>query len=84
MKPYFSRLLVLGAFITSVRSAYGHPGHDDHEFTWDLGHLAANPLATLGCIAVLLGAAWLGWQWRKSALAVRRVRVMREDRNRRE
>ena len=39
--------------------AQAHPGHDEHELTWDFGHLAAHPLATLGCVAVLAGSVWL-------------------------
>ena len=46
--------------------AHAHPGHDDHDITWDFSHLVAHPLATLGCLAVLGGAAWMVWrltQW---------------------
>lgn len=36
-----------------------HPGHDDgHELTWDLGHLAAHPLATAAGLAVIAAAGW--------------------------
>ncbi|MEO7412745.1 MAG: hypothetical protein ABIZ81_05250 [Opitutaceae bacterium] len=35
-----------------------HPGHDGHELTWDLGHLAAFPLATVGCFLAIAGLGW--------------------------
>jgi hydrogenase/urease accessory protein HupE len=38
-----------------------HPGHDDHELTWDFSHLAAHPVATLSCGVVLLSIGLAGW-----------------------
>ena len=55
------RILLLFAALTIVSLAHAHPGHDDHEFTWELSHLAAHPWATLACLAVLGAAAWGGW-----------------------
>jgi urease accessory protein len=44
-------------------TALAHPGHDDgHELTWDFGHLVAHPLATCGCLAVLVVASAVLWQ----------------------
>ncbi len=62
MKNSLHRLLLLaaGMIVTSL-PGYAHPGHDGHELTWDLGHLAGHPLATLGCAVVLVVAAWAGW-----------------------
>ena len=45
--------------------ARAHPGHDDHEFTWDFSHLAAHPWATLGCVAALFAGSWIVWRWLK-------------------
>jgi hydrogenase/urease accessory protein HupE len=42
--------------------AYAHPGHDDHELTWEFSHLAAHPLATLGCVAFLAVGGWVVWR----------------------
>ena len=39
--------------------ASAHPGHDGHEVTWDFEHLAAHPVATLGCAVVVGVAAWV-------------------------
>jgi hydrogenase/urease accessory protein HupE len=49
--------------LLSATVAQAHPGHDGHEggdFTWDLGHLAAHPLATLGGALVVGLAIWAG------------------------
>ena len=49
---------------------HAHPGHDGHELTWDFSHLAAYPLATVGCFASVAAIAWLGWiMLRRSATA---------------
>jgi urease accessory protein len=46
--------LVLAGWFVSGAVAFAHPGHDDgHELTWDFDHLAAHPVATLLCVAVL-------------------------------
>ena len=59
------------AFMTSGTLAHAHPGHDGHELTWDFGHLAAYPLATTGCLAVLAIFAWAGWRMLRRAATVR-------------
>jgi hypothetical protein len=58
MKPFFGRAgISLLGFVFSAALAQAHPGHDDgHELTWDFGHLAEHPLATLAW-TTLLGAA---------------------------
>jgi hypothetical protein len=38
--------------------ARAHPGHDGHELTWDFGHLAAHPLATLAWLTLFSAAIW--------------------------
>jgi hypothetical protein len=54
-------LLPIGWMVLISRVA-AHPGHDDgHELTWDLGHLAAHPLATFGCVVLLTGVIGTGW-----------------------
>jgi hypothetical protein len=52
-----ARLLVSVAALPVI--AHAHPGHDGHELTWDMRHLAAYPWATLGCFAAIGGIAWL-------------------------
>ena len=62
-----------GLVLTSIGSPsllQAHPGHDGHEFTWDFSHLAAYPLATIGCFASVAAIVWLGWvMLRRSATA---------------
>lgn len=66
-------LLGFSALLASAALLRAHPGHDDgHELTWDLGHLAAHPLATAGCVALLAAGAWVGIQLlRRDAQPVR-------------
>jgi hypothetical protein len=40
----------------------GHPGHDGDELVWELSHLAAYPVATVVCFAVLGTGAVVAWQ----------------------
>ena len=42
--------------------AFAHPGHDDPDVTWEFSHLAAHPVATLGCFLVIGLAAWAAWR----------------------
>ena len=61
--------------------AQAHPGHEGHELTWDFGHLAAHPGATIMCFAVL-GAAVLGiWQATRPGGLLRRA-VVKHDKGR--
>lgn len=69
--------LAVGSTVTLVSTnlAIAHPGHDgDHGLTWEFSHLAAHPVATVLCGAVLVaavvGVAWLvrGQSLRKSAV----------------
>jgi hypothetical protein len=54
--------------------AQAHPGHEGHELTWDYQHLAAHPLATLECFAVLaLGAGVACLIARQCRLMTRRL-----------
>jgi len=68
VKP-FRLLTLLLAFATLAAVAQAHPGHDGHELTWDLGHLAQHPLATVGWAAVLALAVGAGvWGARRYSL----------------
>jgi hydrogenase/urease accessory protein HupE len=70
--------LVLGLVAPLV--AFAHPGHDgDHGLTWDFGHLAGHPLATLACLTVLGAAGWLGWRLIRSIRSPQASRVKRKD-----
>ena len=64
-----ARRLFTGSCLAFATLAHAHPGHDGHELTWELRHLAQHPLATIGCAAVL--GAML-------ALALQLVRSRRE------
>jgi lysylphosphatidylglycerol synthetase-like protein (DUF2156 family) len=55
MIPHARRLLT-GCCLLFATLAYAHPGHEGHELTWDMRHLAQHPLATIGC-AALVGVA---------------------------
>ncbi|HYD85230.1 MAG TPA: hypothetical protein VEA63_14290 [Opitutus sp.] len=57
-----ARIAVLAATFTPV-VALAHPGHDDHDFTWEFSHLAAHPVATLLCVTVLAAIAWTIWRF---------------------
>ena len=57
-----SRIVSAALLITLPAIAHAHPGHGDHDFTWDFSHLAAHPFATAGCVAVLAGFAGVVWQ----------------------
>lgn len=61
--------------------ALAHPGHEGHEFSWDLGTDPIHQLATLSLLAapVLLGA-WLALRWRRQS---KLARISRESRERR-
>ena len=51
-------------YFAAAAMAQAHPGHAGHEgggLAWDFSHLAANPVATLGCGCVLALAVWGGW-----------------------
>ncbi|HWA11292.1 MAG TPA: hypothetical protein VG838_17775 [Opitutaceae bacterium] len=58
-------LPLAGLFALFPSLALAHPGHGGHEVTWDFRHLAAHPLATLGCFAVLAAGAWCALQLAK-------------------
>ncbi|HEX2860974.1 MAG TPA: hypothetical protein VHN79_05015 [Lacunisphaera sp.] len=56
--PRLPALLVAAACLAPVL-AHAHPGHDgDHDFVWDFGHLASNPIATIACVTLLAATAW--------------------------
>ncbi len=75
----FRRALVcFAAFVLISSPGRAHPGHDGHELTWDLSHLADFPLATLACFSLVGGAAWLGWVLLRRG-ATLRVQSLRES-----
>ncbi len=62
MKNRLRRVLLTATVLAPV-SAFAHPGHDgDHDFTWTFSHLAAYPLATLGCFALIAAGAFAAWR----------------------
>jgi hypothetical protein len=75
----FRFLLVAAGWFLSGALALAHPGHDDgHELTWDFDHLAAHPVATLLCFAVLALAAGAFWQAMRRRSASRSLPVPRK------
>jgi hydrogenase/urease accessory protein HupE len=63
MKIFCSRLVApFAVFLATAAFAQAHPGHDGHDFTWDFGHLAAHPDATILCVGVLGVIAWGTWK----------------------
>jgi lysylphosphatidylglycerol synthetase-like protein (DUF2156 family) len=72
MKTSLARAFVVSAAAVSTANlALAHPGHDDgHELTWELGHLAQHPLATLLCATVIAAAtAAVWWTLRRASRA---------------
>jgi hydrogenase/urease accessory protein HupE len=53
---------IVSLILVSPALALAHPGHEGHELTWDLNHLAAHPLATLYCLAIVAAGAWCAWR----------------------
>jgi hypothetical protein len=49
-------VIVLGALLPAA--AHAHPGHDGHELTWDFGHLASYPGATLMWTLAFAAGIW--------------------------
>jgi hydrogenase/urease accessory protein HupE len=59
ISPFRSTRQSVFTFLAAASVSHAHPGHEGHELTWDMGHLVAHPLATLGCLAVIVAAALL-------------------------
>ncbi len=53
---------ITSLILLSPALAMAHPGHEGHELTWDLNHLAAHPLATLLDCSVIAAGAWCAWR----------------------
>ena len=70
-------VLSAAAILTST-VAQAHPGHDGHELTWDLSHLATYPVATFVCFAVLGAGMAGGWLMLRRA-ATLRVQSLRKS-----
>lgn len=62
-RPAFFSLFALATLSLGAPLALAHPGHDGHELTWDFDHLAAHPLATVGCLLTVSALAWVGWRF---------------------
>ncbi len=75
------RFALVTMVLVAAPVAQAHPGHDDHELTWDFGHLAAHPGATVMCFAVLGAAAWGIWQATRPGGFLRRS-VVKHDKGR--
>lgn len=79
-------ILVLTAIsLAAAPVAFAHPGHGGHELTWDYGHLAAHPIATLGCFLVIIALAEIGWHFLRPAAEAQTgktaaAKVSRQDR----
>ena len=73
MNSPFRRAAVTSILIlASAASLAAHPGHDDgHELTWELGHLAAHPLATAACLLLIAAAGWTTFVLVRRAPALR-------------
>lgn len=83
MKPLLShRLFPAVAFLSVTSLAQAHPGHDGHELTWDLGHLAQHPFATMGCAAVAgaVAAVLIQAMRRRAELRAQSLRVSQRSR----
>lgn len=75
--PRLRSLLIATAFAIPAL-AHAHPGHDgDHELVWDFEHLAGHPLATIGCVAMLVAAGWGVWRMLQSRPVEKPQRVRR-------
>ena len=62
MKRHPALFVLTVLSLAAAPAALAHPGHDGHELTWDFSHLAAHPLATLGCFLGISALAWIGWR----------------------
>jgi hypothetical protein len=79
MKTSRARAVALSAVAFLAASiAQAHPGHDGHELTWDLSHLAAYPVATFVCFAVFGAGVAGGWLMLRRA-ATLRVQSLRKS-----
>ncbi len=78
MKILVRRVASLSAvFAAGASMVRAHPGHDGHELTWDFGHLAQHPVATMACGAVLGIACFVAIQIRRHRAELRVQRVSR-------
>jgi hypothetical protein len=72
--------LPAASFLATAGLAQAHPGHDGHDFTWDFGHLAAYPGATLLCFGFLAAVVRGVWKLtRPSEESAKLVRVRTDD-----
>ena len=80
MRNSLARFALVGFAVVAAPLAQAHPGHDDgHELTWDFGHLAAHPGATLMCLGLVALAAWVVYRETRSDGLLRRIAVKRDD-----
>ena len=67
MKRHPALFVLTVLSLAAAPAALAHPGHDGHELTWDYDHLAAHPLATLGCFMVIVVLAEIVWRFLRPA-----------------
>jgi len=85
MKLNLRRALApIAVFLSTAVLAQAHPGHDGHDFTWDFGHLAANPDATILCFGVLGVVIWGTWKMVRASAEAPKGAVVRVDNSRRD
>ena len=68
---------LVAAFISFAGIAQAHPGHDGHELTWDMQHLADHPIATVLCAALVTVAAWAVWRGGRFVQSLRASQLKR-------
>jgi hypothetical protein len=49
---------VASSLLVFAPLASAHPGHGDHDLTWDLDHLVEHPVATIVWLGIFAGATW--------------------------
>ena len=79
MKTLRPALALVAVTLALAPLARAHPGHDGHELTWDFGHLAAHPGATLVCFVVIALAGWTLWRETRVDGLLRRKPIRRDD-----
>lgn len=85
MKPTLRHAVApFAMFLSTAVLARAHPGHDGHDFTWDFGHLAAYPDATILCFGLVGGAVWGTWKIVRASAEAPKGVVVRVDEARRD
>jgi hydrogenase/urease accessory protein HupE len=75
--------LLLASLLAAPVIAHAHPGHDgDHDFVWDVDHLASHPLATLACATMIAAGGWAMWKLLRNESSPKAVRARSRDHRR--